>query len=386
MRDLAAAFAEGRAEIVPDGTPRILWESGASAEARSAKGEAPSPAPSTALAVVHAPGSVSMTLPSVIADAGETAARFTFEFFTARIPNAHTRKAYGRAVFAFCKWCEAEGVALRALTPPTLSAYLEGLRVSPASVKLTASALRHWLDYLTQRGVLTHNPALSVRTARLVVKEGKTPVLERAEAKRLFLALDEAVKPPVEETASTDGSPAGEKHGDLLALRDRALFGIMLYGFVRVGAAVRMTVRDFDDSGEHAALVLHEKGGKERRIPCHHKAREYLRAYIAAVGFEPRAKLPLFQSAPGRSGKLSGEAMTIDDALRAVKRRCADAGLPRSISNHSFRATGITLHQQNDGRLEEAQDLAGHADARTTRLYIRKNSATAQAEVERVQL
>lgn len=78
--------------------------------------------------------------------------------------------------------------------------------------------------------------------------------------------------------------------------------------------------------------------------------------------------------------------MTIDDALRAVKRRCRVAGLPSSICNHSFRATGITVHQENGGRLEDAQDLAGHADARTTRLYIRKERKIAQAEVERVQL
>ena len=327
-------------------------------------------APPNALAVVvHAPGGVSMVLPPVIANAGDAAGRFTLEFFTSRIPNPHTRKAYGRAVFRFCAWCQAQGVGLRELAPPTLSAYLQGLQVSPASVKLTASALRHWLDFLTERGVLPHNPAHSVRTARLVVTEGKTPVLERAQARKLFASLDEAAA-----------------NGNVGALRDRALFAVMLYGFVRVGAAVKMTVRDFDDSGEQAALVLHEKGGKERRIPCHHKAREFLHAYIAEAEFDARAKVPLFQTAPGRSARLSGEAMTTDDVLRAVKRRCAEAGLPRAISNHSFRATGITLHQENGGRLEEAQDLAGHADARTTRLYVRKNRATAQAEVERVQL
>ncbi len=285
----------------------------------------PSPAPTSALAVVvHAPGGVSMALPPVIADAGEAAARFTLEFFASRLPNANTRKAYGRAVFRFCAWCHAQAWACARSRP-----HLEGLDVSQASVKLTASALRHWLDYLTERGVLTQNPALSVRTARLVVTEGKTPVLERAQARKLFASLDSAAE-----------------DGHVLALRDRALFAVMLYGFVRVGAAVRMSVRDFDDSGEQAALVLHEKGGKERRIPCHHKAREFLRAHVAAAGFEPRAKGPLFQTAPGRSAKLSGEPMTIDGALRAVKRRCADAGLPASISNHSFRATGITLHQE----------------------------------------
>lgn len=271
----------------------------------------------------------------------------------------------------FCAWLEPRAVALRELDAPTLSAYLDELAggLSPASVKLAASALRHWLDFLTQRGVLPHNPALSVRTARLVVAEGKTPVLSRGEARRLFDSLDRAA--------------AG---GDVVALRDRALFSVMLFGFVRVGAAVRMLVRDFDDSGELALLVLHEKGGKERRIPCHHRTREALRAYVAAAGLEPRARVPLFQTAPARSRALSGAAMSIDDALRAVKRRCKAAGLPGSISNHSFRATGITLHQESGGRLEEAQDLAGHADARTTRLYVRKERKIAQAEVERVQL
>jgi integrase len=193
--------------------------------------------------------------------------------------------------------------------------------------------------------------------------------MTRDEGRRLFASLDQAA--------------AG---GDLLALRDRALMALMLYGFVRVGAAVAMRVRDFEDEGEHANLVLHEKGGRERRIACHHKTREYLRAYVQVAGFEPRARAPLFQSAPGRRPVLTGEAMTIDDALRAVKRRCRAAALPSSICNHSFRATGITVHQENGGRLEDAQELAGHADARTTRLYIRRPRKIAQAEVERVQL
>ncbi|HVV53325.1 MAG TPA: tyrosine-type recombinase/integrase [Polyangia bacterium] len=335
---------------------------------------APCPSSSDALTVyINAPG-VSIPVPALIAAAGESAARATLEFFTARIPNAHTGKAYGRAVFAFCSWCERERVSLASLTAPTVSAYLEGLReggngLSLASIDLTASAIRHWLDFLTERGVLSLNPARSVRTERLVVREGKTPVFPRDEGRRLFAWLD--------TEAAT---------GDLLVKRDRALMAVMLYGFVRVGAAVGMRVRDFEDEGELASLVLREKGGKERRIACHHKVREYLRAYVAAAGFDPRSKDPIFQTAPGRRPALTGETMSIDDALRAVKRRCKPAGLPSSLCNHSFRAAGITLHQENGGRLEDAQELAGHADARTTRLCIRKARRIAQAEVERVQL
>lgn len=328
-------------------------------------------APAPSEIILSTPGGFAMALPAVIANAGERARRATFEFFTARIANDHTRKAYARAVERFCGWCDAHRIALPDLDPPKVSGYLHGLqdRVSVASVKLTASAIRHWLDFLTERGALDHNPSLSVRTARLVVKEGKTPVLSREQARAFFAVLDAA--------ADTR---------DLIALRDRALFGIMLFGFVRVGAAVRMKVVEFEDAGEFAQLVLHEKGGNERRIPCHHQARAYLRAYVAAAGFKPQATVPLFQTAPGKKPALSGRALTGGDAWEAVKRWCDRAGVPLNICNHSFRASGITIHQENGGRLEEAQDLAGHADARTTRLYVRKNRVTAQAEVERVQL
>ena len=101
-------------------------------------------------------------------------------------------------------------MSLASLDAPTVSAYLHGLRdgedgLSLASVKLTASALRHWLDFLTERGVLEHNPARSVRTPRLVIREGKTPVFSRDDGRRLFASLD-----------------AASATGNLLALRDRA--------------------------------------------------------------------------------------------------------------------------------------------------------------------
>lgn len=67
--------------------PRIAGSSGMQEE------RALSPASTAPALSICAPGGVSMTLPAVIAEAGESAARHTLEFFTARIPNAHTRKA-----------------------------------------------------------------------------------------------------------------------------------------------------------------------------------------------------------------------------------------------------------------------------------------------------
>jgi integrase len=95
---------------------------------------------------------------------------------------------------------------------------------------------------------------------------------------------------------------------------------------------------------------------------------------------------PLWQSAPRHCKALSGKALSARDALNIVKRRCSDAELPDDICNHSFRATGITLHQDAGGDLEAARQIAGHASVKTTQLYNRAGDKKKRAEVERVQL
>jgi integrase len=67
-----------------------------------------------------------------------------------------------------------------------------------------------------------------------------------------------------------------------------------------------------------------------------------------------------------------------------VQRRARAAGLRTKISCHSFRATGITTYLQNGGRLEVAQQMAGHESARTTGLYDRRNDTVELDEIERV--
>ena len=61
-----------------------------------------------------------------------------------------------------------------------------------------------------------------------------------------------------------------------------------------------------------------------------------------------------------------------------------DEGLPSSICNHTFRATGITAYLQNDGSLEHAQRVAGHESVRSTKLYDRTGDTVSLDEIERI--
>jgi integrase/recombinase XerD len=69
-----------------------------------------------------------------------------------------------------------------------------------------------------------------------------------------------------------------------------------------------------------------------------------------------------------------------------VKRRAAAAGLPRDLSCHTFRATGITDYLANGGELSKAQMIAGHESPRTTKLYDRTSEEVSREEIERIRL
>jgi site-specific recombinase XerC len=119
---------------------------------------------------------------------------------------------------------------------------------------------------------------------------------------------------------------------------------------------------------------LKRRNGKEKELPVHHKLEELLDEYLQAAGLGAEPGSLLFPAALGNTGKLSRRLLRHTDAADMLKRRLKQAGLPAHYPPHSFRATGITNFLENDGTLEAAQRIAGHADSRTAKLYARCGS------------
>src|SRR4051812_19549966 len=89
--------------------------------------------------------------PPLISAAGDRAAYRSLEYFTAQIRNPHTRRAYVRAVGAFCAWLEAHGVpSIAAVGSIHVAAYVEDLdhRRSAPTVKQRLAAIRMMFDWL----------------------------------------------------------------------------------------------------------------------------------------------------------------------------------------------------------------------------------------------
>ena len=69
--------------------------------------------------------------------------------------------------------------------------------------------------------------------------------------------------------------------------------------------------------------------------------------------------------------------------MTAIAQFSRTAGLSEEFRNHTFRGTGMTVFLQNGGSLEAAQDMANHADPRTTKLYDRRKDLATLNEIER---
>jgi site-specific recombinase XerD len=320
-----------------------------------------------------------VVVPAMIADAGERATQRFLEFFGANISNLNTRMAYMTAVGQFFAWCDQNRIGqLVDIEPLHVAAYIRTLKVlekrkagtapqlkdaTKPTIKQHLAAIRMLFDWLVTGQIVATNPAHAVRGPKHVVKTGKTTVLDTDQARALLDSID----------VST-----------VVGLRDRALIALMTYSFARVSAAMAMDVEDYLPKGKRWWIRLQEKGGKDHELPAHHNLEAYLDAYIEAAGIREDKKGPLFRSANRRTGTLTGNRMNRVDAWRMVQRRAATAKLIVHVSNHSFRATGITAYLNNGGTLENAQLMAAHESPRTTKLYDRTGDEITLDEVERI--
>ena len=307
----------------------------------------------------------SPVMPALVAAAGARASMRFLEFFAANIRNAHTRRAYYRAAEEFLAWCGDAGVrSLADVQPVHVAKWIEsGTReLAAPSVKQRLAAIRHLFDWLVTGQVVPVNPAGSVRGPRHVVTRGQTPVLDPAEARTLLDSIDVAT---------------------YAGLRDRALIGLMVYSFARIGAALGMAVEDVYTQNRRLWVRLREKGGKRHAMPCHNLD-EYLVSYLDGAGLRDDPKGPLFPTIGRGTSRLTRTVLPQANAYAMIRRRAAAAGIETKLGNHRFRATGITAYLKNGGTLEKAAAMANHASTRTTQLYDRRRDEVSLDEVERI--
>src|SRR5713226_624564 len=170
-------------------------------------------------------------LPVIVSNSGPKGSERFWDFFTSTIRNPNTRAAYLRAVMNCFNWLQKKRVTeFSAVRPIHVAAYIEELQKSRSkpTVKQHLAAIRMLFDWLVVGQVMETNPAHSVRAPKYSTRKGKTSVLSSEETRELLDSLDTS---------------------HVVGLRDRALIGLMVYTFARVGAVVTMRVEDYYQQG-----------------------------------------------------------------------------------------------------------------------------------------
>jgi integrase/recombinase XerC len=209
------------------------------------------------------------------------------------------------------------------------------------------SAVRSLFRYACREGILTANPAQSVRTPK--IPKTLPRHLRPGEVENLLEAPSEAVV-----------------SDERLARRDRAILELLYAAGLRVSELVSLDWQAIDLSARVLRVV--GKGNKERMVPFGRPAADALRRWLEVweslrrESKEADASEPVFLNF--RGGRLS------DRSVRNIIDRWVDqAAVARGVHPHTMRHTFATHLLEAGADLRTIQELLGHSSLSTTQRY-----------------
>lgn len=248
--------------------------------------------------------------------------------------------------------------------------------LSPRSRRQMVAALRGFFAWAKKSSLITSNPAVDLPYPRA---GQKLPVpLSLKYAERILMAPD---------------------LDTFIGVRDAAIIALLIGCGPRVSGLCALNEGDlvFDQINGVDWLVirLREKGKKERLVPVPHEARLLLLAYLGHPELAeidrllPDGDRVLFVGTRNRSipqHEYFGEARRLHSRSvnDLIERYAERAGVPRSMAHpHAFRHLYGTELAEHDAQAYQLQTLMGHADERSSRIYVHLATRTLAKLVDR---
>lgn len=259
--------------------------------------------------------------------------------------SAETKRVYANALRIFVGW--AEDLPLSAPIIRTFKTYLLNKELAPNTVSVYLSAIKQFLSYLVEKGVMPFNPAKEVKRPRVPKTHQRDAITADHARKLLNIVPQQSLK----------------DH------RDFAMINLMLRTGIREIEVSRAKVGDIKDKEGERILEIHGKGraSKDTFVVLTEEACQPIAEYLvmrSGIG----SKSPLFGSVGNRSqGGLSTRAIRT-----LISHYLIAAGLKsRRITPHSLRHTAITLAIEGGkgANIVQVQQMARHENISTTMLY-----------------
>jgi integrase/recombinase XerC len=268
-------------------------------------------------------------------------AAFLKRLATERRLSPHTVAAYERDVRELLAFCGRERIAsfaaLDSFNVRRFAAESHRKGLGARSVARRLSAVRTFLNYLVETGVLKSNAGVHVQAP-------KAP-------KRLPATLD----------ADQVASLLAISGDDPVTLRDRAILELFYSSGLRLAELVGLDLGAVD-AADRTVRVL-GKGGKTRVVPVGKHALAALEDWLAVRSELARVgEMALFV---GRRG----ERISPRTVQKRVNEWAKRQGAPTAVHPHMLRHSFATHVLESSRNLRAVQEMLGHASLSTTQIY-----------------
>lgn len=227
--------------------------------------------------------------------------------------------------------------------------------ISPRSQARIISGLRSYFDYLIFENYRATNPTDLIETPKIGIKLPDT--MSKEEIDSLISAVD---------LSKGDGE------------RNRAMLETMYGCGLRVSELIDLKISDlFFDEG---FIKIVGKGNKERFVPIHLSAQNYIVLYMNEI----RSHLPIKK---GYEDTLflnrRGKSLSRQMIFMIIKDLAIKINLNKKISPHTLRHSFATHLLKNGADLRAIQQMLGHESITTTEVYVHLDTSYLKEIVEK---
>ncbi len=163
--------------------------------------------------------------------------------------------------------------------------------------------------------------------------------------------------------------------------RTKAMLEVMYGSGLRVSELVNLTLNDIDLYNN--TILIHGKGSKERIVPLGEIAKEYLGLYLDV-------RNSLIKRKNGNPDKLflnnHGKPITRNGFNFLLNKLLKEKGIEKEVTPHTLRHSFATHMLDNGADLRTIQELLGHSDIVTTRIYTHISKKQIQSNYDKYEI
>ncbi|MFX1571412.1 MAG: site-specific tyrosine recombinase/integron integrase [Promethearchaeota archaeon] len=225
---------------------------------------------------------------------------------------------------------------------------LNEMKYTKKGISRKIASLRSFFKFLVLNEFIQKDPMSTIKSPKIKIEESLPKFLRIPDIEKIFDKLK-------------DRRLFNSRKSKRYYLIVRLLYSTM----ARVSELCNIKIRDIDF--ERGYIRLRGKGNKERIVPVDHKTLEIFEEHL-----KNRIKYDLEDHllVNTRNQKLSPRVVQAD--IKIIKEKC---GFPDSkiITPHIFRHTGATHLRRSGMDISELQDILGHSNPNTTRIYAKND-------------